>query len=243
MTSYSNFVQDFPRRCIEILGLCLEHATTNDRDVTLLLSIATAGFVIPFERLRPLSPKHPAGDRENFENAKSEFDKIINNSFLNSKLWDNSEGWEFAEKIEEKDIREKQVDYWARLENRKPLSSEKPVISVLSHLRNALSHGSIFTCPNRINKNEPVQISTLIFLSRCYEKQEVEVCDCGKKRKERVPIDKYNLLAVSPENFRKFLEKWVEFLKSLNLTLPTIQDTISEFAQNEVEKDSILNTE
>lgn len=43
---------------------------------------------------------------------------------------------------------------------------------------------------------------------------------------ERVPTDKYNLLTVSPEDFRRFLTRWVVFLQSLDLTATLIQDDI-----------------
>jgi hypothetical protein len=70
MSNYNNFVQDFPKRCDELLCHFIKPASGRDREVTLMLAVASAGFVIPFERLRqPTDPQrqHPARDRERFE--------------------------------------------------------------------------------------------------------------------------------------------------------------------------------
>ena len=216
MTAYANFIQDFPKRSMEFLTKDYAWAEANDREITLMISIATTSIVIPYERLRSTSPK-PTSDREKFDKAKQKFDRFINKKFLESDLWDNSPGWEFAEEISGEDIRENKV-YLQRSNICSPVNGDKLVNWILSRVRNSISHGSIFTEPERQKKDEPVDIETIIFISGRYEKQMVGKCSCcGEPIKNRAPVDKYDLLAVSPDNFHKFLKKWIEFLESLKL--------------------------
>jgi hypothetical protein len=88
MSSYSNFIKDFPSRCLDILKKYEKYAITHNREVTLMLAIATAGFVIPFERLRPPKedPDQPSRDRDKFPKARNELEKILDVSFVGSVL-------------------------------------------------------------------------------------------------------------------------------------------------------------
>lgn len=152
MSSYSNFIKGFPSRCSDILKTYEKQSRARNQEVTLTLAIATAGFVIPFERLRPSSENlnHPSRDRERFQQAKDEFEKILDVPFLGSGLWKEDIGsWIFAKEV--KDV-QKEPDFWIELENPKPLSAEKKVKSISKHLRNALAHGNIYT------RGDPIQL-------------------------------------------------------------------------------------
>src|SRR5574341_2193446 len=197
MSSYSNFIKDFPERCLDILNTYEKETRYRDREVTFMLAIATAGFVIPFERLKPPSGSlaHPSGDILKFKEASDKFEKILNTRFVRSVLWNREVGsWIFAKKL--KDI-QSEPDHWEELNNPKRLSADKQVKSVLNHLRNALAHGNIFT------KGDPIKL--IVFLSRC----------CEYVNGQCIPIDEYDMLAVSPEDFRKFLIDWFNYLASL----------------------------
>ncbi len=210
MSSYSNFIEDFPSRCLDILETYEKQSRTRNREVTLMLALATAGFLIPFERLRPPSENlnHPSGDRERFQEAKDGFEKILDAPFLGSELWKQDVGsWIFAKEV--KDV-QKDPDFWVELENPKPLSAEKKVKSISKHLRNALAHGNIYT------RGEPIQI--LIFLSRCMD-------GAGN------PTDKYAMLAASPQDFRKLLINWVNFLSSLPIPTAIMQGATLELLE------------
>jgi hypothetical protein len=215
MSSYSDFIQDFPTRSIEILDLFSGLAKENNREVTLMLAIAAIGFTIPFERLK--STNHPSIDREKFKIATSRFDSLRKLSFLTSELWDEGEGWLFADKLEGVEISRQEVENWANPEILKPLTNEKNVDCVLSLLRNSFAHGNIFTYPSG-NRDQPVEIKYIIFI-----RKEVEDIVCGNCSEiiENYgrPTGRYNLLAVSPEKFNIFLKKWVIFLKSLDLSI------------------------
>lgn len=64
MSEYQNYIQDFPNRCCEILENFGEEAKEKNLAVTLMLSIATAGFSIPYERLK--NKRHPSQDSSSF---------------------------------------------------------------------------------------------------------------------------------------------------------------------------------
>ncbi len=188
-------------------------ATANDREVTLLLSVATAAIVVPYERLRGSSDNHPAGDPLVYPSAKRKFNEAVNSSFLRSHRWGQGKSWQVVKKISEDVIQARQAEHWAAPEIRKPLPDTFVADSVINHLRNALAHGSIFTYPSRMGGDKPAQIETLVFLS--------ESSTSRKLRKEAeqsghaLPPRNYDVLFVSPGDFRAFLEKWVEFLDSL----------------------------
>ena len=71
----------------------------------------------------------------------------------------------------------------------------------------------------------------MVFLSRCREEQEIE--KCGKKVKEKVPVDRYDILLVSPNDFHTFLKKWVAFLQSLDLVTTVTQHSILELSNDD----------
>src|SRR5687768_3967400 len=82
MSIYKDFVQDFPRRCHDVLKAFGSESKKQDRDVTLLLMVATAGFVMPYERLgEGEAIKQPPLDRplfrEAMERLKGELSKTL----------------------------------------------------------------------------------------------------------------------------------------------------------------------
>jgi hypothetical protein len=56
MTAYRNFTQDYPERCRRLLSLNFKNAKQNGLEVTLLLSIAASGLIVPYARLSEDTP-------------------------------------------------------------------------------------------------------------------------------------------------------------------------------------------
>lgn len=215
MSSYSNFIQDFPSRCLDILKKYEKDAITHNREVTLMLAIATAGFVIPFERLRPLYSEdsdHPSRDREKFSKARNKLERILDVLFVDSALWNKKDvgSWIFAKEL--RDV-EREPDFWPELKSPKSLSIKKQVSSILKHLRNGLAHGNIYT------KGDPIRL--IIFLSRC----------CKYVDKKCIPTDKYDMLAVSPADFCRFLINWLNFLANLPILTTIMQESVMELLE------------
>lgn len=215
MTAYKNFIQDFPLRALEILDRHFDSEQINNREFTLLVTIATSAFIIPFERLRAEPIEHPAGDAAKYKKAKDVFNKASNRSFLQSHRWGQGKSWLWIENINGNEVRSNSVEQWARLELRQPLDKKMVANKVFAHIRNSLAHGSIFTYPSYSNLQTPVQIEEMVFLSR-YHDSTSTTCQ-NDKTDESNRIDQYSILIVSPSDFCAFLQKWIQFLKSLCL--------------------------
>lgn len=207
MSNYDDFVSDFPGRCAELLDELEPAARVRKREVTLMLSVAASSILIPLERLAgpesdpKLGQGHPSRDWETFGDAKAALDDLLAKAFIGSALWPPSSAgsWSFDKLA---DVSET-PDSWAELRKPKPLGSKKKAKTVVWHIRKALAHGNIFT------RGRP-HIDQIILLSQVAE-----------------AVYKFNYLAVSPADFRAFLQKWLEFLQGLRLPV----EVVPEFAE------------
>jgi hypothetical protein len=143
MSSFTDFVHDFPNRCQELLSLIEEPATTAERDVTLLLVVTATALGVPFERLRPdgIFP-HASRDNKTFKKEAEDLKTLLDEDFIGSELWDRSaDSWCFGDLASSSG----KPDQWPELE--KPTSIVKGVKTgpVIHTLRNSLAHGNIFT--------------------------------------------------------------------------------------------------
>lgn len=187
MSGYTNFIQDFPTRCGELLATYKHRATFQGREVTLMLSIASAGFMIPFERMRA---KHPFGDKDRYIDLSNEFQALYKQKFISSDLCSGSAGrWWYGKLVSHKGM----PDDWPEMQNMQLADNKTKTIDILFHLRNALAHGNIFTTGKKIQK--------IIFLSK-------------KSDSDDAP---FYYLAVSPDDFCIFITNWFTFITRLNL--------------------------
>jgi len=209
MTSYSSFIRDFPLRCKNFLVAYEEDAKQKDREVTLLITVATSAFTIPFERLNPSSPDHVADDR--YPGAVSKLGKLQNRDFVS---WQKGVTWRIIEDLDGQQIRSGQADGWASPDKRRPIPTDKKVGSMLSIIRNALAHGNIFTYPNTHPQGSARQIEHIIFLSRLRDEVTGEL------------IDRYKVVVVSPSDFRTLILDWISFLENLDLPSEIMQESI-----------------
>lgn len=193
MTAYRNFVQDFPLRCLDILASYERHARLSDREVTLSLAIASAALVVPFERLRPSAADHIAPDRS--KPLVKQLGRILGLPFSD---W-AGQGW-YEHSISASRVRGRTVEDWLPDGSLQPIGPDRKVDSVLTVIRNALSHGNIFTSASA-NR----QISQLVFLSKPRDS------------------DEFSIVAASPREFVRFLHKWVECLSQLRLPEEPVQ--------------------
>jgi hypothetical protein len=142
MTSYSSFVREFPQRCRSLLDEYEQNAREKNLEVTLLIAVASSAFTIPFERINPSVPDHIADDR--YPQAVSALGRLQNRNFVD---WQTKESWKIIEGIEGERIRASQADAWASEGQWQSISPNRKVGTILSIVRNALAHGSIFVFP------------------------------------------------------------------------------------------------
>jgi hypothetical protein len=185
MTAYRDFIHDYPSRCRRLLDEHFKNAQRNDLEVTLLLSVASSGLIVPYARLS--EDAHPARDADRFAEAKTNLDELLDDDFLDSKLWDTTDpkSWRFGEL---RDL-SGDPDAW-HLDELKPVSGRKKARSIVKVLRNALAHGNVFT------RGRP-HIDRLVFLSR---------------RCQDNPERGYNCVVVSPADLKRFVLNWLETL-------------------------------
>ena len=194
MSAYKNFVDDFPHRCREILKFAGKPALFRGREVTLALMVASAGLVVPYERLKPDGGEidHPSGDNKKYSTAADMLRTLLAESFLLSAIWGGPVStWHYGKL--------KSVagdpDSWEGLRNRRHVQPDKTVGNVLRVIRNALAHGNIFTFKN--------PIEAIIFINpNVNDKKEVR---------------DYTFVFVAPADFQLFLEKWFDYLHQLHI--------------------------
>lgn len=201
MTAYKNFVQDFPTRCKDVLKLAESRAIHQGREVTLLLVVASAAIIVPYERLRKDGQfPHPSSDRDKFTQASAKLDALLNCKFLGSALWnqEDARSWKYGEL--------KSVtgapDTWPELDSIKPVNNDKCVGDMLRIVRNALAHGNVYTQGN--------PIKCLSFVS-------------GRPNKKN---NEWKYLQVSPDDFKSFLNQWFHFLEALDIPQVVVPESL-----------------
>lgn len=179
--------------CSDLLRRFHAPARLTNRDVTLVLALACSGLVIPYVRLN--ESDHPSADTTNFKSAAREFHKFLGTNFLDCGLVDRAQNsW----LVRKHPVVNGRLDPGSIETEFKPVSDKKQTGTIIRIVRNSLAHGNIVTEGNPINK--------IFFFSRVKEL-----------------LNKYNCVAVSPQDFKLFVEKWFEFLGSLHMP-----DKISE---------------
>jgi hypothetical protein len=208
MSNYRDFVQDFPRRCRDVLKSFAAESEKQDRDVTLLLMAATAGFVMPYERLGEGDAiKQPTLDRPKFveamERLKGELAKTLDESVLFKDA--NWRGGRLRSAVGT-------PDDWPECQMPQALAPDTPVSEAVRYLRHSLAHGNVFSRGAR-----PNQIDELVFV-------------CGgtlKKNHKEIPL---KFLVLSPKQLRQFLDRWFELVESLHVPHRSILEVVDQAA-------------
>ena len=186
MSDYTNFAKFFPQRCSDLLEL-YRLANVTDREVTLLLTVASAGITIPKERLENKNYPYPFDDNHRYQDARDRLYELLEQNFQGSVLLPkNCKSWCFGPLAKVNG----DPDNWAELQNPSSMPPKHSVKKVIKHIRNSLAHGSIHTYGDPISK--------IIFVA--------SVKPRGSD---------FNYLLVSPEDFLAFLKQWFKFLGTL----------------------------
>jgi hypothetical protein len=197
MSAYDDFHKDFPKRCLKILRSTKKHDEFKQHNVTLILIVASAGLVIPFERLRPreINKEHPIGDREKYPDDAREIDNLMSEKILTSNLGKGVENWEHGITASISNP----PDTWLEMGKRKTISHDKTVGGVIKTIRNALSHGNIYTL------RDPIE--HIVFAEKNGDK-------------------KYSFICVSPKDFETFMKNWFKFLVSKNISIDVAKESL-----------------
>jgi len=154
MSTYRDFIRDFPARCLDVLEYFHPSAQIRDREVTLLIMAATTAFIIPKERL---SQTHLSKDY--LEYVELGKDVSWGRPFLSYNLCASPNLWLYGYTQNVQSA----PDDWEKFQ---PISNQCGS-EILSILRNALAHGNIYT--------EGRPISSLLFWSNIMDKSRENV--------------------------------------------------------------------
>lgn len=146
MSSYDNFISDFPLRCSDLLKMFQDKAESANLGVTLLLSIASTALLIPYARLKETN--HPSSDFQHFCSAASELDNKMKGYFSRSVFTNASGGhWGLGNVTITDGCCPENINTLCR-----PISAKKQTGTVIKIIRNALAHGNILTRGNPIKR-------------------------------------------------------------------------------------------
>lgn len=196
MSEYESWISDFPQRCGDLLELCAEVTQSRNREVTFLLAVASACIAIPLDRMRyqerdGQEMPHPMKDRGLSNKRRKKFDELVGKKMRELDFWNDKDYASFGHgKLESV---ERNPDSWKELQDPKPFGHDKEFKTLLSLIRNALAHGSVFTRGNEIRE--------IVLLSREYAKS-----------------DRYEFLILTPRDLKRVVQFWIRELARLHVT-------------------------
>jgi hypothetical protein len=232
MTIYSDWLRDFPHRCIETLTLLEPIAREHGREVTLLLSVGSILLNVPMERLklrldkskRPIEHPMAGHPDEAARTANRElalkFRAMLEERFTTSQtLWGSSGGpktgeWWAGDLGKEYDPA--QPIYWfGHGPNEHKMPDEWRVGKVISVIRNACAHAHVLTYGSIAVKEDGTgdkdqvmegkeQISRLLFVSL-------------RNALDEQPT-KFRFVGTTPEGFVALLHRWATAISDLDPT-------------------------
>jgi hypothetical protein len=223
MTVYSDWLRDFPNRCIETLALLEPKARVHGREVTLLLSVGSILLNVPMERLKVRLDKlqqpiehpmtgHPDEAARNANRALAlKFRAMLDEKFATSPtLWGSSKrpekGQWWAGNLGREYNPARPVDWFGMGPNGHGMPDNWAVERVISVIRNACAHAHVLTYGSLTGKELVVedkqQISRLLFVSL------------------RGPLDeqptKFRFVGTTPDGFGELLERWAAVIPELD---------------------------
>ena len=193
MTAYANLVQDFPGRCLKLLNTLDTSSRCLGLEVTMMLSIASSGLIVPMERL---GPNHPSSDKDAFPGASTAINSLLSMRFVKSPLVLNGgASWKYGQS--DLGAWGTEPDGWSRVS-----MDSQDVRQILSVIRNALAHGNIYSKSVGADK----QIGEIVFASK---KTNRSYLGCGCVKYEEVGMQH---VTTTPAAFSHLLRTWLQGL-------------------------------
>jgi hypothetical protein len=229
MSNYSDLIRDLPQRCRELYGATELSARSLRREITLLLSVTSLAFVVPFERLsqreqRGRTPRYiqPHNDPEEYADAHRRFQEMLD------------QPWTETEFVQAHHVRSVQYGTrpftrddprsWPEFYDDSTLLEDMALSArdVLEVIRHALAHGNILT-------RGAAHIDEVVFIRGGRSIGEKERSEnpglYGKDRHD------YVFLRFRPIALQAFFMSWCVFLESLDL--PRALPLANEYSEDE----------
>lgn len=209
MSDYRNFVQDFPKRCRDLLREFSSSAARRDREVTLLLMAAAAGFVMSYERLSEgTSIVQPPLDRPQFAKEMAELKTLLGERVGSSAQFGRLLGSWYGGPLQSA---VGMPDDWPECRNPTMLAPSETVGRVVGIVRNAIAHGNVLT-----RAGNQGQIGHIVLVS-------------GGTKRNGTPIP-LRYVMLTPSQLHDFLLAWFDYLANLKLPPDMVTAAIEEAA-------------
>ena len=136
-----------------------------------------------------------------FSAACQKFDRLMldRTKFIDSDLCAHPDAWSFG-RLSDPD---RDPDAWPELTKLTPVTKYTTVKTVVLHIRNALAHA------NLVSRGDPIAL--LVFVA--------------KPDPDR---PQYDYLAVNPDEFRLFLQRWFDFIEGLNIPGKAVHPPVAQ---------------
>jgi hypothetical protein len=203
----TRFVVEYPERCLKLLDR-VECWARKERLVgSLALLVASAAFVIPYERIKAAHPMHKDED-DGLNEALRKLDK--KEKFVNAPFWAGEApgSWRYSRIMNNAN----DTSHWLDEDGKHPVGKDasnligkKTAGTVLRVIRNALAHGNVVYLSSDGLEEPGKDLKYLAFLSRYEETDE------DKKRSET-----YRLVVASQHDFLAFVRAWANWIRSFD---------------------------
>jgi hypothetical protein len=170
------------------------------REVTLLIAVASAGFVVPYERMGLGNTKHPSGDQKTFASTLTALSELFQKPFASTPLCGDRSSWLRGEI---KDL-SRLPDEWDKSKNVGNIKTQR----ILKILRRGLAHGNIWT------RGNPIDALVL----------------AGEVRDSTGLVIKYEFLQMPPSQFKTMLNSWFDFLQTHGIDTIRAADALGKAA-------------
>jgi hypothetical protein len=201
------FVVEYPERCLRLLEMLEPQARKEELIGSFSLLVASAAFLIPYERMKSAHPMRKEGD-DDLTKALRSLDR--KHKFLSAPFWPSADhgAWRFSRIMKNaNDTRNwrDQKGFHPMAEKAENSIAERMAGEVLRVIRNALAHGNVVYLNADGHEEEDTKVEYLGFLSR-YE-------ESGDEKKI---AETYRLVATTEDAFLEFVKAWAMWISKFD---------------------------
>jgi CRISPR/Cas system CMR-associated protein Cmr1 (group 7 of RAMP superfamily) len=204
------FVVEFPERCLTLLEMLEPHARKRELVGSFALLVASAAFLIPYERMKSSHPLHNRDD-----DLTRAIRKLDREQFATAPFCADVSTWRYSRIMNNVN----DTYHWRDEKGVHPMSTEaensvnkRKAGEVLRVLRNAIAHGNVVYLNAEGYEKRGAKVQYLGFLSRYEESEE-----------QRKAAETYRLVVTTEDTFLGFVKTWAEWISKFNRNTDLIE--------------------
>jgi hypothetical protein len=208
------FVVEYPERCLTLLKMLEPEARKKELVASFALLVASAVFLIPYERMKGRHPMR-TGEDDDLTKALRQLER--EHKFLTAPFWAgaNAGAWRFSRIMKNAN----DTFCWCDETGVHPMSDkaknyigERTAGEVLRVIRNALSHGNVVYLDAEGHEERGAEVQYLGFLSRYEESDE-----------QKKVAETYRLVATTEDTFLAFVKAWAIWISKFSRNTDLIE--------------------